>query len=251
MKVAHRARPGGPRSGRAARATPTRRSVVVGRRRRSRSSRRRARARAGARSSAAAVRSSEHGHELGRHDAAGGVLGVAQQLLDLLGLVVLHQGQDLVAGGPRTGRRRGRRRRRGSSPRGCRRRAPGSRSSRTSTCVSGSISSMASAAASSSRDGQDAGPVARRELVDDRGQVGRVQLAQARVGHAQADRRDRRLDRVHVLPVDVALRQRQAQVAGDGPIRPFDAQPAQQAGRAHVHRHQVQRALDARRGAGR
>ena len=92
--------------------------------------------------------------------------------------------------------------------------------------------------------GQDAGPVARRQLVDDRGQVGRVQLPQAGVGHAQADRGDRGLDRVHVLPVDVALGQRQPQVAGDRAIRPLDAEPPQQAGRPDVDRHEVEHALE-------
>ena len=98
------------------------------------------------------VRCSASGDVLGGHDPAGRVLGVAEQLLDLLRLVVLHEGEDLVAGVSGRGRRRGRPRRRGSSPRGCRRRAPGSRSSRTSTWVSGSISSIASATASSSRE---------------------------------------------------------------------------------------------------
>ena len=92
--------------------------------------------------------------------------------------------------------------------------------------------------------GQDAGPVARRELVDDRGQVGRVQLGQARVGHAQLDRGDRRLDRVDVLPVDVPLGHREPQVAGERAGRPFDAQPAEQARAADVDRHEVERPAD-------
>ena len=98
-----------------------------------------------------------------------------------------------------------------------------------STWVSGSISSMASAAASSSRDGEHADPVAAAELVDDRRQVGRVELGQALVGDAQLDAGDRPLDRVDVLPVDVALRDLAVEAAGDSPPRPLDAEPAQQA----------------------
>ena len=92
--------------------------------------------------------------------------------------------------------------------------------------------------------GQDAGPVARRELVDDRGQVGRMELGQADVGHAQLDRGDARLDRVHVLPVDVALRGRQAQVPGDDPVRALDAEPTEQAGRPDVDGHETELVLD-------
>src|SRR6185369_9876294 len=63
---------------------------------------------------------------------------------------------------------------------------------------------------------------------------------QARVRDAQADRGDARLDRVDVLPVDVALRRRQPQVPGQDPVRTLDPQPAQQPGRPDVDRHQVE-----------
>ena len=92
--------------------------------------------------------------------------------------------------------------------------------------------------------GQDAGPVARRELVDDRRQVGRVELGQAGVRDAQPDRGDARLDRVDVLPVDVALRGRQAQVAGHDPVGALDPEPAQQPGRPDIDRDQVELAVD-------
>ena len=92
--------------------------------------------------------------------------------------------------------------------------------------------------------GQDAGPVARRELVDDRRQVGRVELGQAGVRDAQPDRGDARLDRVDVLPVDVSLRRRQPQVAGQDPVRALDPEPAQQPGRPDIDRHQVEPAVD-------
>ena len=92
--------------------------------------------------------------------------------------------------------------------------------------------------------GQDAGPVAWRELVDDRGKVGRVELGQARVRDAQPDRGDARLDRVDVLPVDVALRRRQPQVARQDPVGALDPEPAQQPGRPDVDRHQVELPVD-------
>ena len=63
-------------------------------------------------------------------------------------------------------------------------------------------------------------------------------------GHAQLDRGDRALDRVDVLPVDVALLERQPQVAGERPERALDAEPAEQARRADVDRDEAQRALD-------
>ena len=184
-------------------------------RRRSRSSRRRARARAAGRSSAAAVRSRRDGHELGGHRPAGGVLGIARAARRAPRPRRAPSGRAAPA--------------RVSSDRSATRSAAssgdissrmsaarsGARSSRTSTWVSGSISSIASAAASSSR--------AARTPARSRGAswsmiVARsagMQLGQAGVRDAQLDRGDARLDRVDVLPVDVALRGRQA--AGCGP----------------------------------
>ena len=62
-------------------------------------------------------------HRLRRHHAAGGLLAVGHQPPDVLGLLRLHQLQQLAGGLGRRGRRSGRRRRRRTSPRGCRRRA--------------------------------------------------------------------------------------------------------------------------------
>ena len=92
--------------------------------------------------------------------------------------------------------------------------------------------------------GEHAGPVARCELVDDRGEVGGVELGQPGVRDAQLDRGDARLDRVDVLPVDVALGGRQAQVAGQDPVGALDPEPAEQPGRADVDRDQVEPAVD-------
>ena len=64
-----------------------------------------------------------------------------------------------------------------------------------------------------------------------------MKLGQASVRDAKLDRRDRRLDRVDVLPVDVPLANGQAQVAGNGAEGPLDAESAQQAGAANVHSH--------------
>ena len=71
-----------------------------------------------------------------------------------------------------------------------------------------------------------------------------MQLGEARVRDAQLDRRDAGLDRVDVLPVDVALRGRQPDVAGQDAERPLDPEAPQQAGRADVHRDQVEHAVD-------
>ena len=67
---------------------------------------------------------------------------------------------------------------------------------------------------------------------------------QAGVRHAQLDRGDARLDRVDVLPVDVALRRRQAQVAGEDPVAALEAEPAERGRRADVDGDQVEPALD-------
>ena len=120
----------------------------------------------------------------------------------------------------------------------------GARSSRTSTWASGSISSIASATISTSIDGEDAGAVARRQLLEDRREVRRVQLREALVRHAEADAGDRGLDRVHVLPVDVAVLDRQLEVARDDAERALDPEAAQQAGRADVHGDEPEGALD-------
>ena len=64
------------------------------------------------------------------------------------------------------------------------------------------------------------------------------------VRHAQPDRGDAGLDRVDVLPVDVALGRRQVQVARDRPVRAFDAEPAEQPGRPDVDGHEVELAVD-------
>ena len=62
--------------------------------------------------------------------------------------------------------------------------------------------------------------------------------------HAQPDRGDAGLDRVDVLPVDVALGRRQVQVARDRPVRALHAQPAEQPGRPDVDGHEVELAVD-------
>ena len=92
--------------------------------------------------------------------------------------------------------------------------------------------------------GEDAGPVLRRQLVDDRGEVGRVELGEAGVRDAQLDRGDRRLERVHVLPVDVALRDARRRLRAMRPAGALEPEPPQQAGGADVDGDEVQRALD-------
>ena len=71
-----------------------------------------------------------------------------------------------------------------------------------------------------------------------------MELGQAGVRDAQPDRGDARLDRVDVLPVDVALGGRQAQVAGEDPVGALDPEPAQQPGRPDVDDDQVELAVD-------
>ena len=60
------------------------------------------------------------------------------------------------------------------------------------------------------------------QLADHVREVGRVELGKPLVRHAQLDGGDRALDRVDVLPVDVALRDGDPQVAGDRPERALD-----------------------------
>ena len=183
------------------------------------------------------------GHELGGHDPAGRVLGVAEQLLDLGRLVALHEGEDLVA------RRLGQV---GHEVRGVVRRhlledvgGPGGLEVLEHLDLRLGLHLLDRVGHGLVIErGEHAGPVARRELVDDRGEVGRVQLGQARVGHAQLDRRDRRLDRVDILPVDVPLRHRDAEVAGERARGPLDPEPAQQARPAHVDGDEVERPAD-------
>ncbi len=86
--------------------------------------------------------------------------------------------------------------------------------------------------------------VAAAELVDDRRQVRRMKLGETLVRDAKLDAGDRPLDRIDVLPIDVALRNLAVEAPGDGPPRPLDAEPAKQPGRAHVHRDQVKGAFD-------
>ncbi len=177
-----------------------------------------------------------HRHELGGHDPAGRVLGIAEQLLDLGLLVGLHQGEDLVAGGlgqvgHQVGRVVGRH-------------------------LLEDVGGPAGLEVLEHLDlglglhlldrvghgvvierGQHTGPVARGELVDDRGEVGRMELGQAGVGHPQLDRGDRGLDRVDILPVDVLLGDADVQVAGDRAQAAFHAR-AGGAGRPCRHRRQ-------------
>ena len=63
------------------------------------------------------------------------------------------------------------------------------------------------------------------------------------MGDAQPDAGDRGLDRVHVLPVDVALGE-DGEAAGEGPERPLDPEPADQAGGADVNGDEAERPLD-------
>ena len=62
-----------------------------------------------------------------------------------------------------------------------------------------------------------------------------MELGQAGVRDAQLDARDRALDRVDVLPVDVALGQRQVEPAGERPVRTLRG-PAVGAGRRRRRR---------------
>ena len=191
-----------------------------------------------------------HGHELGGHDAAGRVLGIAEQLGHLVGLLAVHERQDLVPGrvrevGDEVGRVVG------AHLLEDVRRPLGLEVLEDLDLRLGLHLLDGVGRRLVVEDGQDAGPVARCELVDDRGQVGRVQLLEAGMRHAQADRGDGGLDRVDVLPVDVALGDRQPQVARDRPIGPLDAQPAQQAGGARRRRPRGGACPRSRRGAGR
>ena len=183
------------------------------------------------------------GHVRRGHDAARGVLRVAEQLAHLLGLVLLHQRQDLRLGllgqvGDQVGR---------VVRAHLLEDVGGTRGLQVLQHVDLGLGLHLLHGVGHRlvvEGGEHAGPVARGQLVDDRRQVGRVELPEALVGDAEADRRDRRLDRVDVLPVDVALGDADVQVARDRPPLPLDPQPPQQARGPDVHGHQVQLALD-------
>ncbi len=91
--------------------------------------------------------------------------------------------------------------------------------------------------------GEHAGPVARGELVDDRRQVGRMELGEALVRNPELDRGDRRLDRVDVLPVDVALGDGPAEPAGECPEATLDPKPAEQPGGPDVDGDEARRPI--------
>ena len=183
------------------------------------------------------------GDVLGGHDAAGAVLRVAQQLLDLFRLVPLHVLEDLVAGVLVEVRHQ----------------------------VGGVVRAHLLEDVGGARGmevlhhidlrlglhllhgvrhglvvegGEHAGAVGRGELVEDVGKVRRMELGESLVGHPQLDRRDGRLDRIDVLPVDVPLRQGPAEGPDDRPERAFEAQPARQARGPDIDRDEVQATLD-------
>jgi hypothetical protein len=92
--------------------------------------------------------------------------------------------------------------------------------------------------------GEHAGAVARREVLDDRREVSRVELRESGVGDAQAHAGDGRVERVHVLPVDVALGERGVDVARDRPEWTFDPQPPEEPGRPDVNGNEAEAPLD-------
>ena len=184
-----------------------------------------------------------HRDELGRHDPAGGVLGIAQELLDLLCLVLLHEREDLLA---------------------CRLGQVGDEVGRVVRAhLLEDVGSSSRLEVLEDLDlgvglhlfhgigdglvverGEDAGAILRRQLVDDGREVGRVELGQAGVGHAELDRCDRALDGVDILPVDEPLLDGNAKIAGQRPERTFDAEPSEEPGRADVDGDDPQRSLD-------
>ena len=184
-----------------------------------------------------------HGHELGRHDAAGRVLVVGHELLDFLRLVLLHQAEDLLAALVREVRHQVRRLVRIHLLEDVGR-AGGLQVFEDVDLGLGFHLADGVGRGLVVEGGDHADPVVAAELVDDRRQVCRVELGQALVGDAQLHAGDRSLDRIDVLPVDVPLRNLAVETAGDGPPRPLDAEPAQQAGGSDVHGDQMQRAFD-------
>ena len=153
--------------------------------------------------------------ELGRHHPAGRFLGVGEELAELVGLVLLHEREELLARRIRevrheVGRVVGRHLLEDVG-RALRGELLEDLDLRLGLHLLDGVGHRLVV-----ERGQDARPVARRELVDDRGEVGRVELGQAGVRHAQADRGDGGLDRVDVLPVDVALGRRAAAGSGRG-----------------------------------
>ena len=71
-----------------------------------------------------------------------------------------------------------------------------------------------------------------------------MELRELCVRNAQPDAGDRALQRVDVLPVDVALGHAQLEVSGERPEGPLHAQPPEQAGGPDIDRHDVQLAVN-------
>ncbi len=92
--------------------------------------------------------------------------------------------------------------------------------------------------------GEHPGAVGRGELVEDTGKVCGMELGESLVGHPQLDRRDGRLDRIDILPVDVSLGGRAVEGPNDRAERAFETQAAHEAGRPDIDRDQVQSPID-------
>jgi hypothetical protein len=191
----------------------------------------------------AAVSVAGTGDDLGRHRPAGGVLRVREELPNLRGLVPLHERQDLVASA--VGQVR-------DKVRGIVR-----AHLLEDVCRSLRVEILQHLhlrvrlhLLHRVRDRlvvqrcEHARAVLRRQLVDDRGEVRGVELGERAVRDAELHRGDRALDRIDVLPVDVALLERELEASREGPERPFQPEPPEQARRPDIDGDEAHRALD-------
>ena len=71
-----------------------------------------------------------------------------------------------------------------------------------------------------------------------------MELGESLVWHPELDRRDRALDRVDILPVDVPLRKRDAKVPGEDSKAALEAEPPHQTGGTDIDGHQAQSTVD-------
>ena len=181
-------------------------------------------------------------HMLGSHEATGALLRVREQLLHIVALLFCHQAQDLLAAQRRE--------------------------------LSDSVSRLVGAHLFQQVGGalwlqvfeqvgscfrlqllerlsgdlfiegaEDVGAVARRQLVNDRCKVGRVQLREARVRNAESYARNGGTERIDILPVDVRGDARLlAREAIDPRVR--ETESSQESGGANIDGDEAHRPLD-------
>ena len=188
----------------------------------------------------------KHGDVLGRHQSSGGVLAIGKQLFNVFGLVFLHLLQQLLRPFPRHVREqvghliRRHRLQDVGGPFDVEALQDRGLHVRLIDLLEG-VGGLLVA-----QGGKDRAPVIRAELVDDVGDVGRVQLGELRVSDPQLDRAHVTAHRVNRFPGDQPLRPIQVDGGGDPAAEAFERDAPGQPAAADVNPHQQQRPLDLR-----